>query len=240
MGMKNFLKKLKTKIANLFIPEEDINTSKNKWQSLAEKDAKYFVWTEKEKVSEEDFRNSGKRDYSYVVKEDPILQERLGPLKKDVALEIGCGVGRITEFLADDFNIVYGVDISAHMIEEAKKRLPWENFHFLEGGGMSLPIDSGSIDFIISHAVFQHMPSHKVVASNFKEAFRVLKVGGLFKVQLRATETSRRNWFYGVSYSQRTAEKLSLKTGFKVIYNNLIDRSDYKKILYLLLEKPLQ
>lgn len=77
--MKNFLKKLKIKIANLFIPEENISASKKRWQSLAEKDAKYIVWTEKEKVSEEDFRNSGKRDYSYVAKEDPTLHKLTCP-----------------------------------------------------------------------------------------------------------------------------------------------------------------
>jgi len=237
--MKNFLRKLKIKISNLFIVEEDIKSSKNRWQSLAEKESKYVVWTQNGKnINEEDFRKSGKNDYFYVVGDDAILQEKLKLTKKNTALEIGCGVGRISEFLADDFNNVYGVDISGHMIEQAKKRLPEEKFHFLEGDGMSLPIKSESIDFIMSHAVFQHMPSRKVIESNFKEAFRVLKSGGLFKVQLRATETSKKNWFYGASYNQKEAEKMCLKVGFSTVYNKVVDRSDYKKILYVLLEKP--
>ena len=236
--MKYLLTKLKIKILNLLIPQEDIKSSKKRWQSLAEKDSKYVVWTEKEKINDEDFRNSGKMDYSYFVKNDPILQEKLKFLKKDSALEIGCGMGRVSEFLADDFDSVYGVDISGKMIEEAKKRLSHNKYHFFEGDGMILPINSGSINLIISHAVFQHMPNYDVVQSNFREAFRVLKPGGLFKVQLRATEISKKNWFYGVSYSHESAEKLSLKTGFNIIYNNLIDRSDYKKMLHVLLKKP--
>jgi len=229
------IKDLYIKVSNFFIPAEDIRSSKKKWDSLAQKDAKYFVWTQKERISEEELRASGKSEYDSLVANDVILQQLL--THRDTALDMGCGVGRITEFM--DFEKVYGVDISVHMVQEARVRLPdTTKFSFLEGDGVSLPIQSESVDFVFSHAVFHHMPTRKVVEQNFKEVFRILKPGGLFKVQLRGTETSKRNWFYGVSYTEKMANELSIKTGFSVVYNRPVIRNEYKKSLYLLLQKP--
>lgn len=237
--IKSIINRLKIKIYNLFLPNEDITSSKKKWDFLAQKNAKYFVWTEKEKFSEEEFRNSGLRDYANMIKADSILQAKLDSINATKALEIGCGIGRITEFLTQDFEKVYGIDISGKMIERARQRLPLKKIHFIENDGKTIPLKSGIIDFVFSHATFHHMPSYKVIEANFREVFRVLKPGGGFKVQLRGTEVSKKNWFYGVCFDKKRIEQLSNKFGFNAIYIKTFFRREGKRYFIVLLEKPL-
>ena len=44
------------------------------------------------------------------------------------ALELGCGEGHQTEYLARLSNVQYGVDVSAQAVERARKRLPQAHF----------------------------------------------------------------------------------------------------------------
>lgn len=235
--VKRRIDSLKIKISNLLLPDEDISLNKKKWDFLAQKNAEYYVWTEKENPSEEEFRNSGLRDFTNIVKADSILQTKLNSINATSALEVGCGVGRITEFLTQDFEEVYGIDISGKMIELAKQRLPLKKLHFIENDGETMPLESEIIDFVFSHATFHHMPSYKVVEANFREVFRVLKRGGCFKVQLRGTEVSRGNWFYGVWFDKKRIEQLSKKIGFDIIYIKTLFRREEKKYFIVLLEK---
>lgn len=217
MNLKRFLKHLLLNIRNGFIKTESIFSSKSKWDELAKENAEYYIWSDKKDPSPKEFRNSGSRDYRKYIKEDDLLQEKLKILKTRIALEIGCGIGRITEFLGEDFEKVYGVDISSEMIRRAKGRLPGAKFVFIENDGLTVPLESESIDFVFSFIVFQHMPSFKTVESNFKEANRVLKRNGIFKVQLRGNLVDKKEWFYGVGFNRKGALKLAERTNFKVL-----------------------
>ena len=123
------------------------------------------------------------------------------------------------------------------MIELAKRRVKSPNIEFLETDGQTIPYGNDTFDFILSNAVFHHMPSLKIVEANFREAFRVLRPGGLFKVQLRGSETSKKNWWYGISFSEKKAVNLSTAIGFKVIESVKFDRKVNKNYLWLLLQK---
>src|SRR5205085_11138264 len=67
----------------------------------------------------------------------------LGPDR--VVLEIGCGIGRLLERLANDARLVIGVDISRGMLAAAQDRcagLP--NVALVQGSGRDLAAFSGS------------------------------------------------------------------------------------------------
>jgi len=211
------LKKILLKAQNFLISSETMEKSKKKWSELAKQNAKYVIWTDKENASEEEFRASGKEAYSQYVAHDAFLQKILGETQTKSALDIGCGIGRITEFFIPDFNQVYGIDIASGMIEQAKQRLPDPRYHFFEGDGLHFPIPSQTIDFVFSFIVFQHMPLRETVESNLKETFRVLVNGGVAKIQLRGTEVDKRQWFYGVSFSQDQARRLAKECGFEIL-----------------------
>lgn len=76
------------------------------------------------------------------------------------ALEIGCGAGRLLPYVAERFDRVLGIDVSAEMIRKARERdaiSDYDNIQFLvASGGDGLPLDE-KFDFIFSYTVFQHM-----------------------------------------------------------------------------------
>ncbi len=105
---------------------------------------------------------------------------------RDAALEIGCGPGRLMRPLAASFGEIHGVDVSDEMIRLARELLrhtPNAHPHSTSGSDLALFPD-GKFDFVYSYAVFQHIPSREVVFQYLREAWRVLKPGGILRCQL--------------------------------------------------------
>ncbi|MFA6269457.1 MAG: arsenite methyltransferase [archaeon] len=106
----------------------------------------------------------------------------LGEINKGMTvLDLGSGAG-LDCFLAakkvgEDGKVI-GVDMTIEMIKLAKanaKKYGFKNVEFRLGDIESLPVDSDSIDVIISNCVINLAPDKSKV---FKEAYRVLKKGG--------------------------------------------------------------
>jgi trans-aconitate methyltransferase len=78
-----------------------------------------------------------------------------GTIRKGVALDYGCGVGRLTRPLSERFQQVIGVDISSAMLEEARRNLA-------DRPNVSYELASSQsnrpVDFVLSKIVFQHIP----------------------------------------------------------------------------------
>jgi SAM-dependent methyltransferase len=111
------------------------------------------------------------------------------PLREDVVVEIGCGVGRLTRAIAADVGRVQAFDISEGMLEVARRSGP-PNATFQRGDGDSLAgVANGSADLAIAYCVFQHLPSLAVLARYLAEMKRVVKPGGMIAFTL-----SPRTW----------------------------------------------
>jgi arsenite methyltransferase len=100
-------------------------------------------------------------------------------------LDLGSG-GGIDVFVAAKLiapgGKAIGVDMTEQMISRAeanRKKLGIENAEFRYGEIENLPVETGSVDRVISNCVINLVPD-KTVA--FKEIFRVLKAGGKFTV----------------------------------------------------------
>lgn len=191
-----------------------MNKQKDLWESLAKKNSKYYINSDYGKgISDLDFRRSGAFDTDlYIIHDELIsLQGKI--------LEIGCGTGRMTEFIAQSFEEVVGVDISGEMIRQGKERLKdISNVKLIETDGSTFPLEDNYFDTAFSYIVFQHIKTKEMVESNFKEVYRVLKAWGLFKVLLRADRPDNMDaWWNGVDYDDDKIADLCKMTGFRLI-----------------------
>ena len=156
------------------------------WDERARQDAQYFIMSDLTDQSQESFLRSGVRDVERFV--DPWLTQLP---KTGRALDIGCGVGRLTRPLADRFNAVVGVDISQRMIDGARALDPAApgnvSFEKVPGSG-ALPFPDSSFDFVFSYIVFQHLPLAEMVETYLVECARVLVPGGVVRVQLNTQQ----------------------------------------------------
>jgi ubiquinone/menaquinone biosynthesis C-methylase UbiE len=111
------------------------------------------------------------------------LLENLDENPKDwIALDIGCGTGRVLKHLSQFVNHVYGIDVSAAMIELALESMGGRtNVHLQVSSGKDLSeFDDCMFNLVYSIGVFQHIPRSVVYKDYFPEVYRVLRPGGYF------------------------------------------------------------
>lgn len=114
---------------------------------------------------------------------DPITIASLEP--GQTVLDLGSGAGLDCFFAAKkvgETGKVIGVDMTPEMIERARssaKRMNLDNVEFRQGYLEDLPVESNSVDVIISNCVINLSPDKSKV---FAEAFRVLNSGGKLAV----------------------------------------------------------
>lgn len=105
------------------------------------------------------------------------------PAKYDAALDFGCGVGRLTRALARRFERCYGIDTSHEMIEQAR-RLNADVGNCSFDVATLAGFDHGSIDFVYSAFVLQHLRSEREIEKLVGEFLRVVAPGGAVVFQL--------------------------------------------------------
>jgi SAM-dependent methyltransferase len=111
-----------------------------------------------------------------------------GPPGGARCLEVGCGTGRMTVAIAQQFEEILAVDVSPKMIEHAREAVAesgLSNVRFELVPGDSLAgVPERWADVLVCYLVLQHFPSKKNVVSYFAEFERVLAPGGEAFVQL--------------------------------------------------------
>ncbi len=114
---------------------------------------------------------------------DPITLASLTP--GQTVLDLGSGAGLDCFFAAKqvgETGKVIGVDMTPEMLERARasaKRLKLSNVEFRQGYIEELPVESDTVDVIISNCVINLSPDKSRV---FDETFRVLRPGGKLAV----------------------------------------------------------
>ena len=147
--------------------EEWNQRMRDEWDLRARQDAEHYIYTRDDAGDVSDFVRSGEANYKQLVRPYlPILLEGREARACRV-VEIGSGIGRMTEFFARDFGIIDAVDVAPAMIEGARQRLGHlANVAFHIGGGCDLAaVADGSADLVFSYIVFQHIPSRAVIES---------------------------------------------------------------------------
>ena len=213
------------------------------WDRRALENARHYVVTGKQQWTDEEFWRSGEITLREEILNDldNVCQGK-DPRQMRV-LEIGCGAGRVTRAFAGFFGEVWGVDISAEMIRQARESCAgFPNAHLVRNNGKDLKAVASpwrvklglesprEFDFAFSFMVFQHIPNRKIIENYVREAHRLLRHGGLFKFQVQGSplaEPDPLHSWEGVSFSQREAREMAELYGFELRFQSGIGDQYY-------------
>lgn len=98
-------------------------------------------------------------------------------------LELGCGTGKNSVWLASQARELIALDFSAGMLSVARERVGASHARFVERDIRSpWPVDDASVDVVVGNLVLEHVEELRTV---YAEAARVLRDGGqLFLCEL--------------------------------------------------------
>lgn len=155
------------------------------WNRRARSDALYYVALGRPSQSPEAFLRGGEDLVRGLEKELRRIPNFPDASQARRALEIGCGPGRLMLPLSRHFSEIQGVDVSEEMVWLARRNLAGVGHAQVRAvDGTDLAQFAGeSFDFVYSYAVFQHIPSREVVLNYLKETRRVLRTGGIARLQ---------------------------------------------------------
>ncbi len=185
------------------------------WNERARLDANYYVAFGRLAQDEEEFFATA----GHVVQALEAELARVGG--RGLALEIGCGPGRLMRPMSRHFAEIHGVDVSDEMVRLARERLR-ETPHarvYATGGSDLAPFGDNTFDFAYSYAVFQHIPSREVVFRYLEEARRVLKPGGVLRCQINGLPPTAQPYttWEGVRISGEELAAFARDRGFQLL-----------------------
>jgi spore maturation protein CgeB len=138
----------------------------------------YRFWMSDGHRDDKEMWQTGERDFG-------IISANVAKGHNLVALEVGCGVGRMLRAASQKFGKVIGFDVSQRAIDKARELLgPNPGIELIVGSGFDLqPVQDASIDFVWSYASLTSMPI-RVIATYLTEMKRVLKPTGYLALQV--------------------------------------------------------
>jgi ubiquinone/menaquinone biosynthesis C-methylase UbiE len=117
----------------------------------------------------------------------PLVNDLYQFIKPDSKiLDLGCGCGEITSQIYDaGFNNLTGSDFNKHGIEAAQEKTKQRpGLSFQTGDATNLHnLENNSFDCIVSVGLWSAIVDSKKIVEGLKEAFRVLKPGGVLYIQ---------------------------------------------------------
>jgi ubiquinone/menaquinone biosynthesis C-methylase UbiE len=108
--------------------------------------------------------------------EEPRVRAAVGEVVGKSVLDLGCGTGRHTTWLAAGGAAVTALDFSEGMLREARRKSGLEKVRFIAHDlHEPLPFADGAFDLVVSGLVLEHL---RDLRAFFREARRVVRAGG--------------------------------------------------------------
>jgi SAM-dependent methyltransferase len=161
-------------------------TGQEYWEKHARTDPMWAILTCPAKAgglwTREEFFATGLGEIAYVMTK---AKRWAVPRNRGTVLDFGCGVGRLSQALADHFEHVTGVDISSTMIELARgyNRFGQRCEYVCNTKSDLCQFPDRAFDMVCCYITLQHIRP-RLVRRYLNEFLRVLKPGGLLLFQL--------------------------------------------------------
>lgn len=146
--------------------------------------------------------------------------------EKSYVLDVGCGIGTTTCYLAKKYGCrVVGIDSNVKMIEWSKKwakeQKVWDKVKFMVADAQNLPFDENTFDAVISESVLSFIIDKNKA---MKEFVRVVKKGGYVGInETISTEKKDDKWVDDMLqqhidiWDKNQLKKLFLNVGLKEV-----------------------
>jgi SAM-dependent methyltransferase len=162
----------------------------DRWEAFAREDAELYILgrsaPDHDDDAREQFFRSGRATAAWML--DQLGDELPG---RELAIEIGCGVGRLAIPMAECFTRVIGVDIAPTML----RKLDANCRRFGRTNVLAMPVDATwdrdeDADFVYSWLVLQHIADTALIASLAERAAGALKSAGILLLQFDTRRSS--------------------------------------------------
>lgn len=162
-------------------PDDEMTEQHRVWEDWAQADPLWAILSDPSRRGGRwelpEFFASGEREIDLVLGQ---VEERGMDLARGRCLDFGCGVGRLTQALAKNFDRSDGVDISETMVDLAHQHNQFGDrcqYHVNQVPDLALFDDAG-FDFVFSTIVLQHNPPD-AAEHYITEFVRILAPGGI-------------------------------------------------------------
>lgn len=148
------------------------------------------------------------------------------------AFDFGCGTGRSTRFLRDLGFAVVGVDISEHMLTQARARDPQGDYRLVSDGNFS-NFAPGNYDLVLSAFTFDNIPTMGKKIALMQALKRLLAEGGCVVNLVSSPEIYVNEW---ASFSTKDfPENLTARSGerVRIVMLDVEDKRPVEDILWL-------
>jgi 2-polyprenyl-3-methyl-5-hydroxy-6-metoxy-1,4-benzoquinol methylase len=171
------------------------------WEYLGETEPHWSVITHENfkqdsiRKNQEIFYNSGRSDVDILLK--TLARNGFDYERFNDCLEYGCGLGRVTRWLAEEFNTVYGFDISKSHLKYAKQYLYQQGLENVKFTQIQKPEDIRNlpkVDLVYSIIVIQHNPP-PMMEFMITEMLKAINPGGVAFFQV---PTYRKNYSFSL------------------------------------------
>lgn len=170
-------------------------------------------------------------------REKQAVLDALGPLEDQKVLEIACGTGRFTVMLAERGANIVGLDISAAMLQQGRKKAQVagvsDHLEFMRGDAARLPFPDDHFDTVFAMRFF-HLAD--TPAAFLSEMRRVAKEQVVFDTFNATSTRSIYNWLLPMGsrlYSRTEVEKLLAEADLDLVEEDhdwILPYGFYRKI----------